>query len=81
MLAYFDREQRSSGWLEGGGSSGGRSTQEWDAASWHKGDRILRLAHRRNTLAAEVPGSFIPIYRVTLIGQAYRRTERRPNSG
>jgi len=69
VVAYFDAELRDRGWEEGGGSSGGRSTQEWHAVAWNNGDRILVLAHRRNMMATDPPQSFITIYRVNLIGQ------------
>jgi hypothetical protein len=69
LVAYFESELRDREWEDGGGSSGGPSTQELDAVAWHKGDRILSLAHRRNTLAPDASGTYAMIYRVTLIGQ------------
>ena len=69
VVAYFEAELRDRGWEEGGGSSSGPSTQEWDAVAWHTKDRILRIAHRRNTAATATSGTFLTIYRVTLIGQ------------
>jgi hypothetical protein len=68
VVAYFDAEMRNRGWQIGGGSSDGRSTQELDVIAWHSGDRILRVAHRRNATKPD-SGSFAIIYRVTLIGQ------------
>jgi hypothetical protein len=65
---YFDTELSDRGWSPGGGSSGTRTTDEHDAEAWHKGDRILRLAHLRNPPTLE-PRSFMTYYGVALIGQ------------
>lgn len=68
VVAYFDAELRDRGWEEGGGSSGLRSTIEYAVEAWHKGDRILRLGHLRNSPKPD-SGSFVTFYSVTLIGQ------------
>jgi hypothetical protein len=68
VVAYFDAELRRRGWEEGGGSSGLTSTIEHDVEAWHKGDRILRLGHLRDSPKPEA-GSFLTYYSVALVGQ------------
>ena len=68
VFAYFGAELTAQGWEVGGGSSGIRSTSEYDAEAWHKGDRILRLGHLRDSPKPDA-GSFMTWYRVSLIGQ------------
>lgn len=68
VVAHFDAEMRDQGWQVGGGSSGLRSTIEYSVEAWHKGDRILRLGHLRDSPKPEA-GSFLTLYSVALIGQ------------
>jgi hypothetical protein len=68
VVAYFEAELHDRGWESGGGSSGLRSTIEYAVEAWHKGDRILRLGHLRNSPKPDA-GSFQTFYSVALIGQ------------
>jgi hypothetical protein len=68
IVEHFDAELRADGWLEGGGTSGFASTREHAVEAWHKGDRILRLAHRRDP-GVDPPRSFLTFYRVNLLGK------------
>jgi hypothetical protein len=71
VVAYFDTELRGRGWLRGGGSSGiVMSHDELDLTAWSKGDRILRLSHRR--FVPNVTVGFPTYYEVTLIGAGIR---------
>jgi hypothetical protein len=71
VVAYFDAELRDRGWSTGGSTSGFASTGEYAAEAWHRHERILRLGHQRNR-SIDVPGSFITIYQVTLIGKGVK---------
>lgn len=68
VVAYFEAELSARGWEEGGGSSGLRSTIEYAVEAWHKGERILRLGHLRDSPKPDA-GSFRTFYSVTLIGR------------
>jgi predicted small lipoprotein YifL len=68
VVAFFEAELSALGWEEGGGSSGLRSTIEFAVEAWHKGDRILRLGHLRDSPKPD-SGSFATFYSVTLIGE------------
>ena len=67
IVAFFDRKLTGQGWEAGGGSSGIRSSSEHAVEAWHRGDRILRLGHLRDS---PDPGaaSFRTWYEVALIG-------------
>jgi hypothetical protein len=67
ILAYFNSELSERGWEPGGGSSGSRTTDEFDVEAWHTRDRIFRLAHLRNPPTADAP-SYSTYYEVALIG-------------
>jgi hypothetical protein len=68
VVSYFDEELGSLGWATGGGSSGiVMSHDEVHLTAWNKGDRILRLSHRR--FVPNVTVGFPTYYEVTLIGR------------
>jgi hypothetical protein len=71
VLAYFDRELASRGWLSGGGSSGIRTTDEVDARACHKDDRVIRVGVFRLPLPARdiETDARLTYYEVALIGE------------
>jgi hypothetical protein len=72
LVSYFDAELRTRGWSPGGGSSGVAYLfgEEFGVTAWSKGDRILRLGHRR--FVPNDNRAFPTFYEVALIGEGVR---------
>jgi hypothetical protein len=72
VVSYFDGEMRARGWAPGGGSPGVVYSLDEEfpggVRGWDKGDRILRLGHRR--FVANDTVGFHTYYSVNLIGRA-----------
>ena len=69
VVSYFGVELRGRDWAPGGGSSGVAYLfgEEFGVTAWNKGDRVLRLGHRR--FVASDNREFPTFYEVALIGQ------------
>jgi hypothetical protein len=69
VVSYFDAELRARGWAAGGGSSGVLYDfdEEFGVIAWHKGDRILRLGHRRFVTNDTI--GFPTYYEVRVVGR------------
>lgn len=71
---FYAEELSSRGWVDGGGSSGIRTTTELSAHAWHKGDVVFRLAFPdpKEHLDQELFEQHQTVYDARLIGKDVR---------